>query len=569
VRTIAFFIAASILPPTTIPAYGQPGFLKKKDADQKEKEKDAKNLKAYEKIKTYSMDKYASDPDFRDEVDAAYAELLRDHVAIAFERNTHRNSKVYAVNEDRFRMNDQGELYDNLLVQNRINRIGQSLVPKDSERVFAFRLTADPTPGAETLATGTIYVSTGMVSLLDNEAQLAYVLAHEMAHVQKDHWKQKVIMERGLEAYNNDQTKKAERITLLAGLGGGILGGATKGVAGAIAGGSLGLIGGAVAGAILNRRAVVNWDKAQEDEADEMAFKAMLDTKYDVREVPKLYSLVESVVARDTRASLGFLGERNRVKERKEKADILISNAYKAEIEAQLKGAGFNGDSAGHRNLMAELKRDNGIMAYYSDMFVLARKNLDDAVSIRDNDPTAQYYYGKVLETIGRTPEDRKVSEQSFVKAATYDQQQQENFGAHLHRALMMIEDNNVQNPSTLTTELDTYVTDYVKYQIEYSKSLLLPPNINTISEYMRRFGMADWHPTMPEGTENIRVSASQLPTNPEPATAPKTESAKTVANPCPPGYELVAGAVAGGRGAAAATSGCKAIQQKTLPIKK
>src|SRR5262249_53475413 len=148
---------------------------------------------------TYSMDKYASDPDFRDEADAAYDELLRDHVAIAFERNTHRNSKVYAVNEDRFRMNDQGELYDNLLVQNRINHIGQSLVPKDSERVFAFRLTADPTPSAETLATGTIYVSTGMISLLDNEAQLAYVLAHEMAHVQKDHWKQKVIMQRGLE----------------------------------------------------------------------------------------------------------------------------------------------------------------------------------------------------------------------------------------------------------------------------------------------------------------------------------------------------------------------------------
>lgn len=571
-RTIVFVVAASILPLSTVPAYGQPGFLKKKDADQKEKEKDAKNLRAYEKIKTYAEDKYASDPDFRDDVEQSYAELLRDHVAIAFERNTHRESKIYAVNEDRFRMSDQGELYDNLLVQSRINRIGQSLVPKDSERVFAFRLTADPTPAAETLATGTIYVSTGMISLLDNEAQLAYVLAHEMAHVQKDHWKQKVLMQRGLEAYNEDQTKKAERITMFAGMGGAILGGATKGVAGALAGGALGVVGGAVAGAILNRRAVVSWDKAQEDEADEMAFKAMLETQYDVREVPKLYSLVESVVSRDTRAGLGFLGDRNRVKERKERADALIAGAYKAEIEAQLNGKGFSGDSAGHRNLMAELKRDNGVMAYYSDMFVLARKNLEDAVAIRDNDPTAQYYYGKVLETIGRTPDDRKLSEQSFIKAATYDQQQQENFGAHLHRALMMMESNNVQNPSQITTELDTYVTDYVKYQIEYSKSLVLPPNIDTIAEYMRRFGIAEWHPKMPEGSENIRVSESQLPSNPKPATsasATVSEPAKGSANPCPPGTELVAAAVGGTRGpagavttVAATNAGCKAIQR-------
>ena len=31
------------------------------------------------------------------------------------------------------------------------------------------------------------------------------------------------------------------------------------------------------------------------------------------------------------------------------------------------------------RSDMAELKRDNGIMAYYNDMFELARRNLDEA----------------------------------------------------------------------------------------------------------------------------------------------------------------------------------------------
>ena len=521
-RNRIFPVAVAISLLATVPGYGQFGLGKNKDKDkeaeriQKETERDSKNLRAYEKVKAYATDKYASDPDFHDEVEARYADVLRDHTAIAFEKNTHRGSKIYAVNEDRFRLNDETDgIYDNLLVQDRINRIGQSLVPKDSDRVFAFRLTANPTPGADTLATGTIYITTGMVSLLDNEAQLAYVLAHEMAHVQLDHWKQKSMMEVGLEAYNNDQTKKAERIGVIAGIAGGLAGGlATKsvgaGLASGVAAGGLGYL----AGELLNRKMVVNWDRAQEDEADKMAFKAMLNAQYDVREVPKLYTIVENVVVRDSRATLGFLGEKNRVKERKEQANKLIADAYKADIEAQLKGSGFHGDSAGHRNLMAELKRDNGIMAYYNDMFDLARKNLEEAVSIRDNDPAAEYYYGKTLETIGRTPDDHKMAQQAFIKAAQFDRQQ-ENFGSHLHQALMFLEDENTQNNAQLTKELDTYVTDYARYQLEYSKTLLLPPNINTISEYMRLYGSADWQPTLPEGASTVRLSENQLPSNP------------------------------------------------------
>jgi Zn-dependent protease with chaperone function len=559
----------------TTPAHAQKkGKDKEAERIEKEEKRDAKNARAYEKVKTYSLDKYESDPDFRDTVDQAYADLLRDHKDLAFEKNTHRGSRIYAVNEDRFRMNDQKELYDNLLVQSRINRVGQGLVPKDSERLFAFRLTADPTPGAQTLATGTIYISTGMVSLLDNEAQLSYVLAHEMAHVQLDHWKQKVMVERGLEAYNADQTKKTERMAAGIGILGAVAGGIAKGGSGAVIGGLGGVAAGAILGSILNRHAVVNWDRAQEDEADKLAFKAMLNAKYDVREVPKLYSLMESVVVRDNRVGLGFLGERNRINERKEAAGKLINEAYKAEIEAQLKGAGFSGDSAGHRNLMAELKRDNGIMAYYSDMFSVARKNLEEAVAIRDNDPTAQYYYGKVLEVIGRTPEDRKLAEQSFVKAAQFDKRQQENFGAHLHRALMMIEDNNTQNTTQLTSELDTYVKDYVRYQIEYAKSQVLPPNINTIAEYMRLYGAAEWRPEMPSDAEVIRTSQTNLPPAPQDTVVKPAVNAAQPANaknPCPPGMVQAANAAALATGNAAARAvsiGCIAAPA-VVPKKK
>jgi predicted Zn-dependent protease len=375
-----------------------------------------------------------------------------------------------------------------------------------------------------------------------------------MAHVQLDHWKQKAMVERGVESYNGDQTKKAERIGVIAGIAGGLTGGlATKsvgaGIASGVAAGGIGYL----AGELLNRKAVINWDRAQEDEADKMAFKAMLNAQYDVREVPKLYTLVENVVVRDSRATLGFLGEKNRVRERKEQANKLIADAYKADIEAQLKGSGFHGDSAGHRNLMAELKRDNGILAYYSDMFELARKNLEEAVAIRDNDPAAEYYYGKTLETVGRTPDDRKMAQQAFIKAAQFDRQQ-ENFGSHLHQALMYLEDENTQNNSQLTKELDTYVTDYATYQLEYSKSLLLPPNINTISEYMRLYGAADWQPNLPAEASTVRLTEAVLPRNPEtPKPAAQTVQPATNKMPCKPGMTA----------AQCATAGVKAVLPK------
>jgi len=524
----------------TLPIYGQfhiPGKDKDKDKTeelkQKEEKRDAKNLRAYEKIKTYSHNKYDTDPDFRDEVDDAYNELLRDHTNEAYDRNIHHYSLIWAVHEDRFRLHHG--LYDNLLVQNDINRIGQSLVPAGSDRAFAFRLLPDPTPTAYTLATGTIYISTGMVSLLESEAQLAYVLAHEMAHVQSDHWKDRIMMQQGLEAYNNDQRKKAERVALIGGLAGALAGGvSTKSGTGAVVGGLAGAGAGAVAGVLLNRPTVIEWDRAQEDLADKMAFKAMLDSRYDVREVPKLYNVMEAVSSRDSRMTLGFLGSRKRIGERKEQAQKLIDEAYKAEIELQLK-KGFVGDTARHRNLMAELKRDNGIMAYYHDMFEVARKNLSEATSIRDNDPAAQYYYGKVLELIGRTDADRKLAVQCFQKAEQYDSRK-ENFGSHLHYALEVIEDGKTSDSKIVTSELDNYVTAYVRSQAEYRKMQLLPPNMDTIYEYMSTYGNVNWSASKALAQVDLtNIDYNGLPTNPDrniSDTSTSTGLKKTAAGP-------------------------------------
>jgi predicted Zn-dependent protease len=69
-------------------------------------------------------------------------------------------------------------------------RIGKLLVPKDLviEKVsWRFRALRDPQPNAFALPNGSIYVTTGLLSLLDNESELAAIIAHELTHVMRRH----------------------------------------------------------------------------------------------------------------------------------------------------------------------------------------------------------------------------------------------------------------------------------------------------------------------------------------------------------------------------------------------
>ena len=71
-----------------------------------------------------------------------------------------------------------------------LRRVGQSLVPRDLqlERVsWKFRALRDPQPNAFALPNGSIYVTTGLLTLIDNESQLAAILAHELTHVMRRH----------------------------------------------------------------------------------------------------------------------------------------------------------------------------------------------------------------------------------------------------------------------------------------------------------------------------------------------------------------------------------------------
>ncbi len=83
----------------------------------------------------------------------------------------------------------QGAAYDDPELQAYINRVGQHLVANSGEPGTAFTFTVIDSPdiNAFALPGGYIYVNRGLLAYLDNEAELAAVLAHEIGHVTASH----------------------------------------------------------------------------------------------------------------------------------------------------------------------------------------------------------------------------------------------------------------------------------------------------------------------------------------------------------------------------------------------
>jgi predicted Zn-dependent protease len=70
-----------------------------------------------------------------------------------------------------------------------VNRLGQNLVMNSDARRFVvgFKVVESADFDTRVVPGGTVYVTTGMIAALDNEAELAFVLSHEIAHVAARH----------------------------------------------------------------------------------------------------------------------------------------------------------------------------------------------------------------------------------------------------------------------------------------------------------------------------------------------------------------------------------------------
>lgn len=536
---------------------------KEKEKPEKSQKDDKKNLSKQERkwleIFRFSKQRYDSDPEFRMQVDEAYRKTQREHGERAFAINTRDPRLLHMLNEEDRRKLNFMSLYDNPLAQDYVNRVGQSLVPARSDKLYAFKILLNPIPEARSFSTGTIYVSTGLLASIENEAQLAYVLGHEIAHVEKEHWKEDVLVTEGQEVWNAKERDKENKFNIL------------RQVTGQFAGGTIGLgttmffdAGMPTVFKLFEPNAVVSWERQQEDQADEASLHYMLQRKYDPREVPKFFAKLRGFSQRDERASLGFIASVARLAEREPYLNSMIGPMVSAatsgsasrmlivgavtlrsrrehndlrdaarartkdepgkaldlttdpaareqglqenvdvehagKIRELLETGELIGSSAEFQAVMAAIRRDNGIRAFQYDMFQMARENLEESIRLRSSDPYARYYYGKVLKLTARTLGEKQRALEEFTLAIQLDKRKVL-AEPYLYRALAMIDSRESQ-----TREIIENLKEYVLlYQRQNAGSL--PSNIDLIYDYMQDAGETSWTaiPAMNVSTKNI-----------------------------------------------------------------
>jgi hypothetical protein len=172
--------------------------------------------------------------------------------------------------------------------------------------------------------------------------------------------------------------------------------------------------------------------------------------------------------------------------------------------------------------VMSTLKRDNGILSFYHDMFQLAKSNLEYARTNRPNDPAAHYYYGKVMKLVGRTDEDRKLADEAFQRAIQFDHRER-NYGAHFYRALALIDQKNASLNNEIAKELQSYLIASMRFSSEEANlANTLPANIDDMYDYLTEVGDLKWRPIIPDAMKPglLQVGTQQQKPDAPPAVA-------------------------------------------------
>lgn len=168
-------------------------------------------------------------------------------------------------------------LVDNPALQDYVQRVGARLAAH-SERPglpWTFRVVDDPSPNAFALPGGYIFVTRGLMDMMNSEAQLATVVGHEIGHVTARH--------------SVTQISRAQLAQLGLGIGSIFVPAVQQ--LGNLAGAGLNLL-------------FLHYSRDAENQADELGFRYALNENYDVRQMPQVFASLQRVGELEQQSSL-------------------------------------------------------------------------------------------------------------------------------------------------------------------------------------------------------------------------------------------------------------------------
>jgi beta-barrel assembly-enhancing protease len=314
------------------------------------------------------------------------------------------------------KLNRRGRLYEDVLLEEYINEIARRMTPAELEEQgvpIRVKILRDPSLNAFAYPNGALYIHTGLLARVENEAQLASVLGHEMTHVinrdavrQYRSTRNKVIAANvaavaasiGISAVAGDQWRHGNAVTAA--------------VVGQTANVMLGL------GLQLGLLAAVNgYGRGMEDQADVGAMRLMTQAGYDINEAPKVHQILLQRYGDPSRLENFFFGNHSRNQERIENYERMLSTEY-AQV-AQASGLITNTEEFQRRT--RPLVRDNAILDIEAGRYGTAKAALERVLAVAPNDAKAHFYLGELYRKQRKAPGDVDQAVIAYQKAIEHD----------------------------------------------------------------------------------------------------------------------------------------------------
>jgi predicted Zn-dependent protease len=281
--------------------------------------------------------------------------------------------------ENARKFEDENEVWDDPLLEAYLTDMLQRLVAVAEPKPFAYRVrvVADSEVNAFTFGGGIIYFHAGLIARMENEAQLASVMAHELVHVTHRH------IPAGIERTNTTQL-----------LGDVAIIGAT----------AVGARSGALGTALdktyeYTMNAMVNGHgRSQEAEADEVGMALMVEAGYDPREAAGAFEQLLQEFGDQAPVANFFYGNHPTLDARIERSRQLVASKYADRLAAEPLAV----NSEEFKRRTREVVVLTGMLDYEGKRFNTSRAMFEKAAAVWDGDPVPPYYLGRIaMETGG------------------------------------------------------------------------------------------------------------------------------------------------------------------------
>ena len=260
--------------------------------------------------------------------------------------------------EEQDAINGSGVLYQDAEIENYLNQIAKKLHTNSisPDISFQIKVVKDPNLNAFAFPNGVIYIHTGILARMDNEAQLAALLAHEMVHCTHRH---SIRVLRSIKDRTQAKTATVRELAQFLGITGSIA-------------------------------SINGYTRELETEADRVGLDLAVKANYDPREVLKLFELLKQEIEIEGIEEPYFFGTHPNVRQRIENVNNWLAEKYREKITSIKNTDVF-------RSKISRLVLDNARLDLRQGRFLVAQRTVEKFLTVKPDDARAYFLLGEIF----------------------------------------------------------------------------------------------------------------------------------------------------------------------------